>query len=163
MVSPATGGLLKFGVAVVTKSMDIVRLAVTVMIAVLDVMAPEDAVAVLVIEPASMSAWVIACVEVQLIEPLGASGGRGVIVNTNASVDHDTMVGDFAHVSSGATVGARVRIGAETLISIGASVISDMTVGARTIIGSGAAVVAPIPDDVVAFGVPARIRSDRKP
>jgi len=73
MVSPATGGLLKFGVAVVTKSMDIVRLAVTVMIAVLDVMAPEDAVAVLVIEPASMSAWVIVCVEVQVIDALGAS------------------------------------------------------------------------------------------
>src|SRR5438132_14384046 len=73
MVSPATGGLLKFGVAVVSKSMDIVRLAVTVMIAVLDVMAPEDAVAVLVIEPASMSAWVIVCVEVQLVVAPSAS------------------------------------------------------------------------------------------
>src|SRR2546427_589078 len=77
MVLPATGGLLKFGVAVVSKSMDIVRLAVTVMIAVLDVMVPEDAVAVLVIEPASMSAWVIVWVEVHLIDALGASGPVG--------------------------------------------------------------------------------------
>ena len=89
--------------------------------------------------------------------------GRGVIVNTNASVDHDTIVDDFAHLSAGATVGGRARIGAETLIAIGASVASNMTVGARTVIGSGAAVVDPIPDDVVAFGVPARVRSDRKP
>ena len=89
--------------------------------------------------------------------------GRGVILNTTASVDHDSVVGDFAHVSAGATVGARCHIGAEALIAIGATVVSMMTVGARTVIGSGAVVVAPIPAGVVAFGVPARIRPDRKP
>ena len=89
--------------------------------------------------------------------------GRGVIVNTKGSVDHDSVVGDFAHVSAGATVGARCHIGAEALIAIGATVVSMMTVGAQTIIGSGAVVVAPIPAGVVAFGVPARIRPDRKP
>jgi sugar O-acyltransferase (sialic acid O-acetyltransferase NeuD family) len=87
--------------------------------------------------------------------------GRGVIINTNASVDHDTVVGDFAHVSAGATVGARCRVGAESLIALGASIISGVTVGARTIIGSGAAVVTDIPDDVVAFGVPAKVRRGR--
>jgi sugar O-acyltransferase (sialic acid O-acetyltransferase NeuD family) len=87
--------------------------------------------------------------------------GRGVIVNTNASVDHDSVVDDFAHVSAGATVGAHVRIGAETLIAIGACVVSNVSVGARTIIGGGAAVVSDIPADVVAFGVPARVRRDR--
>ena len=92
-----------------------------------------------------------------------ASIGRGVIVNTNASVDHDSVIDDFAHVSAGATVGARCRIGAEALIALGATVVSGMTVGARTIIGSGAAVVTHIPAGVVAFGVPARIRPDRKP
>ncbi len=92
-----------------------------------------------------------------------AAVGRGVILNTSASVDHDSVVGDFAHVSAGATVGARCHIGAEALIAIGATVVSMMTVGAQTIIGSGAVVVAPIPAGVVAFGVPARIRPDRKP
>jgi acetyltransferase EpsM len=89
--------------------------------------------------------------------------GRGVILNTNSSVDHDSVIDDFAHVSAGATVGARCHIGAEALIALGATVVSRMTVGARTIIGSGAAVVAHIPADVVAFGVPARIRPNRKP
>lgn len=92
-----------------------------------------------------------------------AAIGRGVILNTSASVDHDSIVGDFAHVSAGATVGARCHIGAEALIAIGATVASMMTVGARTIIGSGAVVLAHIPASVVAFGVPARIRPDRKP
>lgn len=87
-----------------------------------------------------------------------ATIGRGAILNTRASVDHDSSLGDFAHVSAAGTVGAKTHIGEETLISLGASVISEMTVGARTIIGAGAVVVRPIPDDVVAFGVPARVR-----
>ena len=35
--------------------------------------------------------------------------GRGGIINTNASVDHDSRIGDFAHVSPGVTVGAQCR------------------------------------------------------
>lgn len=88
--------------------------------------------------------------------------GRGVLLNTKSSVDHDSIVGDFAHVSCGATVGANCRIGEETMIALGASIASDRTVGARSVIGSGAAVVRDIPDDVIAFGVPARVRSDRR-
>ena len=97
-----------------------------------------------------------------VIAPLAVLG-RGVIINTNASIEHHSIVEDFAHVSVGAIVGGRVRIGAEALIALGASVVSDMTVGARTIIGCGAVVVAAIPQDVVAFGVPARVRPSQKP
>ncbi len=85
--------------------------------------------------------------------------GRGVILNTKGSVDHDTLVGDFAHVSVGASVGARARIGHGAFIALGASVISGASVGARTVIGAGAVVVRDIPDDVVAWGVPARVTS----
>jgi sugar O-acyltransferase (sialic acid O-acetyltransferase NeuD family) len=85
--------------------------------------------------------------------------GRGVILNTKASVDHDSVVGDFAHISLGSTIGAKVHIGAETLIAPGATVVSGMTIGARSVIGAGAVVVRDVPDDVTAFGVPARVRS----
>jgi len=87
-----------------------------------------------------------------------ATIGRGVLLNTKSSVDHDTVIGDFAHVSAGATVGGRAVIGEETLIALGATVISGVRVGARTVIGAGATVVRDIADDVVAFGVPARVR-----
>jgi sugar O-acyltransferase (sialic acid O-acetyltransferase NeuD family) len=87
--------------------------------------------------------------------------GRGVMLSTKSSVDHDTVLDDFAHLSAGATVGGKVQIGGETLIALGASVTSGMKVGARTIIGAGSVVVRDIPDDVVAFGVPARVRSQR--
>jgi acetyltransferase EpsM len=85
--------------------------------------------------------------------------GRCVILNTKASVDHDSVVGDFAHISIGATIGANVRIGEGTLIAAGATVVTGTTIGARSIIGAGAVVVRDVPDDVIAFGVPARVRS----
>ena len=84
--------------------------------------------------------------------------GRGVLLNTKASVDHDSVIGDFAHVAPGATVGGRCRIGEETLIGPGATVVSGVTIGARTVVGAGAVVIRDLPDDVVAWGVPARLR-----
>ena len=83
--------------------------------------------------------------------------GRGVIINTKASVDHDSEVGAFAHLSAGATLGGKVRIGSEALVALGATVVSGRSVGARTTIGAGAVVTRDIPEDVVAWGVPARI------
>jgi len=73
IVSPATGGLLNVGVAPSTKSMDIVWLAITVTDTSLEVTPLPKAVAVLVIEPALMSARVIVRVEVQVIDAPGAS------------------------------------------------------------------------------------------
>src|SRR5438034_5494697 len=112
MVSPATGGLLKFGVAVAFKSMDIVRLAVTVTLAELDVTAPKDAVAMLVSEPASMSDCVTACVEEQVIEAPGASGPvphgivpclSSVTVKGAASVVFPLLVTMYVEVITGVT------------------------------------------------------------
>jgi acetyltransferase EpsM len=85
--------------------------------------------------------------------------GRSVILNTKASIDHDSVAADFAHISVGVTIGANVRIGEETLIAAGATVVTDITIGARSIVGAGAVVVRDVPDDVTAFGVPARVRS----
>jgi sugar O-acyltransferase (sialic acid O-acetyltransferase NeuD family) len=84
--------------------------------------------------------------------------GAGVIVNTQASVDHHSIVHDFAHVSAGATVGGRVVLGSEVLVAVGASIVSGLSIGDRTIVGAGAVVLSPMPADVVAFGVPARVR-----
>lgn len=87
--------------------------------------------------------------------------GQSVILNTKSSVDHDSEIGDFAHIACGATVGGNVRIGEEALIAIGASAVSRVSVGARTIVGAGAVVVNDLEDDVIALGVPARVTSSR--
>jgi acetyltransferase-like isoleucine patch superfamily enzyme len=54
----------------------------------------------------------------------------------------------------------RVRVGEGTWIGSGAVIMAD--VGRHCVIGAGAVVTAPIPDYVVAAGVPARVIRDRR-
>lgn len=91
-----------------------------------------------------------------------AAIGRGVLLNTKASVDHDSVVEDFVHIAPTSTVGANVRIGTETFLGLTTTVISNLTIGARVVTGAGSVVLRDLPDDVTAWGVPARITSDRR-
>lgn len=89
--------------------------------------------------------------------------GDGVIVNSHASVDHDGRLEEGCHVGPGATLAGCVTIGAGAFIATGASVIPDCRVGSRSIVGAGAVVVRDIPEDVVAYGVPARPQRSLSP
>jgi sugar O-acyltransferase (sialic acid O-acetyltransferase NeuD family) len=83
--------------------------------------------------------------------------GEGVIINTGAVVEHDVEVGDYAHVSSNATLGGGSQVGEMTLVGMGAIVLPLICIGSRSILGAGSVVTRIIPDDVTAFGVPARV------
>ena len=84
--------------------------------------------------------------------------GDNVILNTGAIIEHDNVIGDHAHISPGATLGGTVSVGEETHVGIGATIKNNLSIGARSIVGAGAVVVANIPDDVVAYGCPARVK-----
>lgn len=88
----------------------------------------------------------------------GVKVGCSVIINTSASVDHECVIGDAAHISPGAHLAGRVVVGEATQIGIGAVVIQDTTIGSRSIVGAGAVVVQDIPDQVIAYGVPAKVK-----
>lgn len=88
----------------------------------------------------------------------GATIGGNCIINTSASVDHDCRIGDHVHICPGVRLGGNVTVGDRTMIGIGSSVIQGIRIGARCVIGAGSVVVRDVPDDSVAFGVPARVR-----
>jgi sugar O-acyltransferase (sialic acid O-acetyltransferase NeuD family) len=84
--------------------------------------------------------------------------GAHAIVNTGASIDHDCVLGEAVHIAPGTRLAGNVTLGDEVFLGIGTVVIPGVTIGARTTIGAGAVVVRDLPADVVAVGVPARVR-----
>ena len=54
--------------------------------------------------------------------------GKGCIVNTGASVDHDGIIDDFVHISVGAHVAGNVHIGLKTWIGAGAIVLNNLSI-----------------------------------
>ena len=81
-----------------------------------------------------------------------------VILNTSCSIDHDCIIEDGVHIAPGAHIGGEVRIGKKSFIGLGASIIQGITIGANTVIGAGATVINDIPENVLAVGVPAKIK-----
>ena len=86
----------------------------------------------------------------------GTEVGDGAIINTNASVDHDCLIGAFSHIAPGATIAGSVKIGEEVLIGVGARIIPGVTIGNRAIIAAGAVVIHDVAPNVMVAGVPAK-------
>jgi sugar O-acyltransferase (sialic acid O-acetyltransferase NeuD family) len=91
-----------------------------------------------------------------------SSVGRFCILNTNSSLDHDSILEDFSSLAPGATTGGNCRIGQYAAISIGAVLIHGIHVGEHTVIGAGSLVMRPIESFVVAYGTPARTMCNRE-
>lgn len=88
----------------------------------------------------------------------GCRIGANVIVNTSASVDHECVIEDGAHIGPGVNLGGNVKVGTATWIGIGAKVKDGVSIGSRSIVGAGAVVLRDVPDEVVVFGVPAKVQ-----
>jgi UDP-N-acetylbacillosamine N-acetyltransferase len=91
----------------------------------------------------------------------GSKIGENVIINTCASIDHECMIGSGVHVCPDVHIGCNVIIGQGAWLGIGATVREKVAIGANTLIGAGAVVIETIPENVVAYGVPAKIIKKR--
>ena len=86
----------------------------------------------------------------------GAWLGRGCIINTCASVDHDCRLGDYSHVAVGAHLSGTVNLGKRSWIAVGASVVNNVTICDDVTVGAGAVVLHDIDEPGTYIGVPAR-------
>ena len=62
-----------------------------------------------------------------IVQP-GASIGRGVIINTNATIEHDSNIGAGAHIAPGAIVLGDTHIGDCTFVGAGAVILQGRSV-----------------------------------
>lgn len=82
--------------------------------------------------------------------------GKGCIINTCSSLDHDNIIEDYAHISVGAHLAGTVHIGKNTWVGAGVTVSNNIDICNDCIIGAGAAVVKNIKESGTYAGVPAK-------
>lgn len=82
--------------------------------------------------------------------------GNQVIVNTNASVDHECVLDDGCEVGPGATLCGNVHLETCSWVGAGSVVLPRLTIGHDSIVGAGSVVTKNIPANEVWYGNPAR-------
>lgn len=93
----------------------------------------------------------------------GSSIGDFAIINTRASVDHENQISDFVSLAPASTTGGKVAIGFLSFVGMNSSLRQKVSVGQNCLIGAHSYVHNSIPDNSLAWGVPAKVQSKRRP
>jgi len=89
-----------------------------------------------------------------IVQP-GATIGSHVIINTKASVDHHTKVGDYSHIATSHLAGG-ASIGEGVFMALSSTVLPCLHVGDWSTVGAGALVTKNIEPGQTVVGSPAR-------
>lgn len=82
--------------------------------------------------------------------------GKGCIINSGATVDHDNVIEDYVHISPGVHLAGTVKVGKGNWLGIGSEVSNNVSIGEGCIIGAGAMVHEDIQTPGTYIGVPAK-------
>ena len=93
----------------------------------------------------------------QAVVTAGCHIGDHVRLNRSASIGHDCVINDYVHVGPAAAIAGHCKIGEGTFIGAGVIVKDHVSIGKNNIIGAGSLVLSDIPDNVIAYGTPAKV------
>jgi sugar O-acyltransferase (sialic acid O-acetyltransferase NeuD family) len=91
-----------------------------------------------------------------------SSIGKHCIINTNSSLDHDSVMCDFSSLAPNSATGGNVQIGKFSAICLGANIIHGITIKEQSVIGAGSVVLKDIPEFSVFYGIPAKFIRQRQ-
>lgn len=87
--------------------------------------------------------------------------GNFTFFATGAQVEHDNVIHDFASISAGSITGGYVTLGKFSAITLGVTILDRIEIGKNTVVGAGSLVIKSLPDNVLAYGNPAKIIRSR--
>ena len=81
--------------------------------------------------------------------------GQDCIVNTNATVDHESFLESGVEISPGATLCGLVNVGINGWVGAGATVLPRVQIGSDATVGAGAVVINNVERGQKVVGIPA--------
>lgn len=87
---------------------------------------------------------------------VNATIGDWCIINTNASVDHDCILGEGVEVAPHGALNGEIRVGENSFIGSNAVILPKTKIGSCSVVGAGSVVVKDVVDGIVVVGNPAR-------
>jgi sugar O-acyltransferase (sialic acid O-acetyltransferase NeuD family) len=80
--------------------------------------------------------------------------GPHAIINTSASVDHDSDLSGFTHIAPGARLAGGVIVEEHAFVGMGATILPGTRIGNAAVVGAGAVVLDDVPPGATVVGVP---------
>lgn len=80
-----------------------------------------------------------------------------VILNTSSIVEHDSIIGNFSHVSIGTAVAGSCTVGDRCFLGAASTIIDSIEITENVTLGAGGVVIKNIKDSGVYVGVPAKM------
>lgn len=83
--------------------------------------------------------------------------GKGTLLNAYVKIHHDTTIGEYTEIAPSVTILGACNIGSFVSIGASATLLPKINIGNNVVIGSGSIVTKDVPDNVMVYGVPAKI------
>ena len=83
--------------------------------------------------------------------------GAFCIINTNSSLDHDNVFGNYSSIMPNAATGGGVRVGEFSVLGMGSSALQEISIGTHTVIGAGSVLLESIGDNSFVIGIPGKV------
>ncbi|MEQ8190919.1 MAG: acetyltransferase [Candidatus Eremiobacterota bacterium] len=113
-----------------------------------------------VVVPADLSIGEGAIISLGAVITANVEIGKGACVYYNTLIHHDVRIGDFCFIAGNSIICGNVNIGKQSFIGAMSVIRDEISIGDNCIIGMGSVVLKNIESNSVAFGNPARIRSE---
>ena len=88
--------------------------------------------------------------------------GFGVHIKRGVNLGHHNSIGNYTTMNPGVVTSGNVIIGEGTTIGTGTVIKDSITIGKNCLIGAGSVVVSSIPDGVIAYGNPCRVKRENE-